>query len=74
LREATRFSNCQNRKKPASAHSSHIGVTKGFAGKGWRAYIDKDGRRTSLGVFPTEDAAVAARQKAEKKFYADADI
>jgi hypothetical protein len=70
LREATRFSNCQNREKSLDAHSQYIGVSKGFAGKGWRAYIDKNGRRTSLGVFLTEQAAAAARQKAEKKFYA----
>jgi len=74
LREATRFSNCQNREKLSGAHSRYIGVSKGFAGKGWRAYIDKNGRRTCLGVFPTEQAAAAARQKAEKKVYADADI
>jgi hypothetical protein len=74
LREATRFTNCQNRIKPESAHSKHIGVSKGFAGKSWRAYIDKDGKRITLGVFPSEAAAIEARKDAERQLYAAADI
>ena len=74
LREATRFSNCQNREKSPSAHSRHIGVSKSFAGKGWRAYIDKDGRRTALGVFSTEQAAAEARKNAERQLYAAAHL
>lgn len=74
LREVTRFLNCQNRAKSPKAHSRHIGVSKGFAGKGWRAYIDKNGRRTSLGVFCTEQAALEARKNAERQMYAAADL
>lgn len=74
LRETSRFLNCQNRQKPATAHSSHIGVSKGFAGKGWRAYIDKHGCRITLGTYPTEHAAVEARKTAERQLYADADL
>ena len=72
LRKATRFLNCQNREKPAKAHSRYIGVSKGFAGKRWRAYIDKDGRRVTLGVFDTEQAAIKARKNAERQMYAAA--
>ena len=74
LREATRFLNCQNRKKSTTAHSQHIGVSKGFGGKGWRAYIDKNGRRITLGVFRTEQDAVEARKNAERQMYAAADL
>ena len=72
LREVTRFLNCQNREKPSTAHSKHIGVSKSFAGKGWRAYIDKNGRRITLGVFSAEQDALAARKAAEERLYAAA--
>jgi hypothetical protein len=74
LREASRFANCQNRVKSPAAHSQHIGVSKGFGGKGWRAYIDKNNRRVTLGVFATEAEAVHARYEAERQLYAAADI
>ena len=74
LREASRFDNCQNRTKPDTAHSKYIGVSKGFGGKGWRAYIDKNNRRVTLGVFSTEAEAAQARTEAERCLYATADL
>jgi hypothetical protein len=70
LRLATRFSNCQNRVKPESAYSKHIGVSRSFNGKRWRAYIDFNGKRRELGVFDTETQALKARKDVESHLYA----
>lgn len=74
LRLATRFSNCQNRVKPENAHSKHIGVSRSFNGKRWRAYIDFNGGRRALGVFDTETQALKARKDIESQLYAAANI
>jgi hypothetical protein len=71
LRTTSHFENCQNRAKPDTAHSKYIGVSKGFGGKGWRAYIDKNNCRFTLGVFATETEAAQARAEAERQIYAD---
>ena len=71
LRLATRFSNCQNRVKPENAHSKHIGVSRSFNGKRWRAYIDFNGKRRTLGVFDTETQALQARKNVESQLYAN---
>lgn len=70
LRLATRFSNCQNRVKSESAYSKHIGVSRSFNGKRWRAYIDFNGKRRELGVFDTETQALKARKDVESHLYA----
>ena len=74
LRLATRFSNCQNRVKPENAYSKHIGVSRSFNGKRWRAYIDFNGKRRALGVFDTETQALKARKDVESQLYAAANI
>lgn len=70
LRLATRFSNCQNRVKSETAYSKHIGVSRSFNGKRWRAYIDFNGKRRALGVFDTETQALEARKNIERQLYA----
>ena len=70
LRLATRFSNCQNRVKSKTAYSKHIGVSRSFNGKRWRAYIDFNGKRRALGVFDTETQALEARKNVERQLYA----
>jgi len=71
LRLATRFSNCQNKVKFENAHSKHIGVSRSFNGKRWRAYIDFNGKRRTLGVFDTETQALQARKNVESQLYAN---
>jgi hypothetical protein len=70
LRLATRFLNCQNRVKSKTAYSKHIGVSRSFNGKRWRAYIDFNGKRRALGVFDTETQALEARKNVERQLYA----
>lgn len=70
LRLASRFSNCQNRVKLETAYSKHIGVSRSFNGKRWRAYIDFNGKRRALGVFDTETQALEARKNIERQLYA----
>ena len=70
LRLATRFSNCQNRVKSKTAYSKHIGVSRSFNGKRWRAYIDFNGKRRALGVFDTETQALEALKNVERQLYA----
>lgn len=35
----------------------------------WRAYIEKNGKRTYLGRFSTKDEAIKKRKEAEKQFF-----
>ena len=74
LRLVSRFSNCQNRVKSENAHSKHIGVSRSFNGKRWRAYIDFNGKRRALGVFDTETQALNERKKVESQLYAATNI
>ena len=64
MRLVTRTQNMRNSKRPSDNTSGHIGVTryKTASGFGWQVRIGK----THVGCFPTFEAAVAARKRAER--------
>lgn len=65
LRLATPAQNSHNQRKRPGLSSQYKGVTK--AGKKWKAYIDVDGKKLSLGRYLTEvDAAKAYDAKARE--------
>lgn len=64
LRLATNSQNCMNRRKRSDNTSGFKGVAP--HGKKWRAYINKDGKRTNIGTFATPELAFAARCTAAK--------
>jgi hypothetical protein len=67
LRECTRQENSRNQSKQANRSSSHIGVSRWK--EKWRAYITVNDKQIHLGVFDTENEALVARLKAEKKYF-----
>lgn len=64
LREVSHFENMVNRKTPSHNSSGKIGVCWHLQAKKWRAYITKDGKQISLGLFNSVDEATAARSAA----------
>lgn len=57
LREATTFQNLANRRKWAGCTSRYKGVSWHKLNKKWQARISVAGKRTTLGMFDTEEAA-----------------
>lgn len=74
LRDATPAQNGMNRRKDSRNKSGRTGVTWCVKSKKWRADIGQNGRILRLGRFDTLEAAVAARDKAERKHNAAAYI
>ena len=68
LRLATRKQNNENRS--GWARSGCKGITS--HGRKWRARIRHNGVQTHLGLFPSKDAAVAARREAEQRLFTHA--
>jgi hypothetical protein len=64
LREVSHFENMVNRKKPKHNLSGQIGVCLHKQTGKWRAYITKNGRQVSLGLFASVEEASAARRAA----------
>ena len=68
LRDVDNAKNAQNRGKRSDNTSGHPGVSfKKNLGK-WQAEITVFGDRKYLGVFPTQEEAVAARHEAEQHY------
>jgi hypothetical protein len=67
LRPATRTQNTQNQK----GNRKCLGVCRSANGKNWRSHIKAFGRRIHLGTFRTKAEALAARRKAERKYFKD---
>ena len=57
-----------NRNIMSSNTSGHPGVTEHTNGR-WRARINVNKKRISLGVYETKEGAIEARKKAEVKYY-----
>ena len=68
-RWATKREQVINRRIPKNNTSGVKGVYWYKAGQKWRAQINIDGKQTSLGGFPNKDEAIAARRRAEQKYY-----
>ena len=61
LRFLTHSQNLMNYPKPKGIHSSkYKGVSLDRYGRGWSAYVNKNGKRFRLGYFPTEESAARA--------------
>lgn len=67
LRRASRTQNAQNRRLNADSTTGLKGVSK-QAGK-YRAQIQANGKRYSLGMFKTPEAASAAYRRAAKRYH-----
>lgn len=57
-----------NRHTPSNNSTGYVGISQLKNGK-FRAYIKKDGKQISLGWHDTIEAAIEARQKAEKELF-----
>lgn len=68
LREVTNTENGRNQKKHVTNTTGHTGVYWEPDRKKWAASVNIRGRNKRLGRFDTIDAAVAAREAANKKF------
>lgn len=64
LRPVTQAENAKNRSLNANSTSGITGVTFCNHWKKWRATINIDGKRKTLGYFPTKDEAAIARKSA----------
>lgn len=68
LREASRMQNQQNQGPNANNKSGTMGIWW-YAKRGyWKAFINIEGKRKELGCFKNKDAAIKARQDAEKLY------
>lgn len=67
LRAATHQMNMQNKKLYSSNSSGCHGVSFTRRTKRWQAYITVNRKRRHIGYFDTQDAAIAARQTAERE-------
>lgn len=64
---ADRVHQNRNRRSQKNNSSGYTGVT--MYGKNWKAFISVDRKFKHLGVFDTVELALAARKKAEKKYW-----
>jgi hypothetical protein len=59
--------NQKNRRLPRNNTTGVHGIWEDARGR-WRAEINTDGRRVSLGSHATKESAVAARKAAEREY------
>ena len=71
LRICTQSDNCKNRITNNNKSSGVTGVSWVEKFSKWRARINIDGKRVSLGYFTNKEDAIAARHKAELKYYGE---
>jgi hypothetical protein len=71
LRVATTSQNCQNRGLKSTNTSGFIGVSWHKATGKWQAYINKQGKRTYLGLFDDLIQAVNVRDTAAREFHGE---
>lgn len=71
LREATRSQNMGNTGLPANNKSGFKGVSFHRSTGKWQAQIGINGKRTSLGVYDTKEAAAEAYAKAAKEHWGE---
>lgn len=71
LRPCTQQENCRNITKRKGCTSEYIGVYQLTKTKEWRAHIQVDKKKKSLGTFQTEKEALIARLKAEKQYFGE---
>ncbi len=69
LREATHSENQQNCILPRHNTSGHKGVSWRKSNEKWYAYIKKNGKMVSLGLFDNIDDAIRARATAAPKYH-----
>lgn len=69
LRAATRAENQQNHPLRCDNKSGHRGVFWHTAISKWWAYINKDGKRVTVGYYTNKDDAIAARKAAEQAMF-----
>lgn len=72
LREVTVKQNRENSNPSGWSGSGRVGVTWDRARKKWAARICHDGKNRRIGMFPTIDAASAARADAERECFTHA--
>lgn len=68
LRWVTRQQNCFNRSKAANTSSQYMGVSA-YRNRGFSSAIKLNGKRTPLGIFPTELEAHQAYLKAKEQLH-----
>lgn len=68
LRSVSHAENAMNVRRPASNTSGHIGICKPTRTGRWVAYITIEKSRRHLGSFDSMEAALSARQSAERQY------
>jgi hypothetical protein len=71
LRICTRSQNMMNRKTNKVSSSGYKGVYWHDSGNSWAAQISINNKRIYLGLFKNIEDAIAARKKAEEKYYGE---
>lgn len=69
LREASHSLNMYNSKFRSHNTSGHTGITLDKRYGTWAARIGVKGKSINLGTFPTKELAIAARKRAEVRYY-----
>lgn len=69
LRVASKSKNQRNKGVPCNSSSGHVGVVWNKAVSKWQVGIGVDGTRRYIGLFLNIDDAIAARRKAEMKYW-----
>lgn len=67
LRTCNNSENHYNIKRMSNNTSGHKGISWSKAAKKWHAYINKDGKRTYLGIFDDKQEAIRVYRAAAKK-------